>query len=210
VTEADDELPLQLVAGLRLALIRHEIDVALILARSQSPGAAEMVSKLCKRYWNAYTLGWKPQRHARMRLLECLDRAEQVLPALQLALPDTRSAAPPLGDAPLAKFLASNFLRVLDAPQFRTVATKTDVTLVDAVRSWLKLDYPEAAAKLTDQDIGRALEVWRQPPGRPRKDNKQDAKWPFLASLCKRIGLGAVTAGTLETDWGTWCRDKAR
>ena len=90
---------------------------------------------------------------------------------------------------------------------------------VFSVRYWLRHvpiivrgvepDLSDVEARLTDQDIQTAVDVWCRPPRRPRKNEpKLPPKWEFLAGMFRRVRLGDVDASKLEGEWRDWGKKK--
>jgi hypothetical protein len=175
-------------------------------------------------YWRAFTSGWDSRRHARMLLLECLNDAAKKKQILTLVAAHLRGRAGRAGtqdeeiltaicnDPNLSQVLPKVF-EVMDTLPWHdvaeTIARRPALTEVDAVRYFFAFSHPEAARQLEDADITRALAAWGRPAGRPSlasNERPQPKKWPFLASLCERIGLGRTTHRTLQADWGLWRR----
>jgi hypothetical protein len=42
------------------------------------------------------------------------------------------------------------------------------------------------------------------------KAAKEDLKWPFLADLFRRLGLGDIKPGTLKREWMDWKRERMK
>jgi len=77
------------------------------------------------------------------------------------------------------------------------------VNVVAIARRNLRNRCPEYAARLTDEDLRMAIEVWNK-RGRPKAGSRLPNKWEYLQAMLERVGLPGINS--LEQDWHEWRR----
>jgi hypothetical protein len=192
-----------------------------VAAEDDSPEARERIVEASRRYWQAHTRGWSTEKHGCVSLLAALDQVKRNAVSLQLlaallrqqrghGLPGDESllAQMPTGFvtrvSPIVTLMGNDFFRDTEGEFIQHERFDE----IQAVRRMFGFEYPVQARALADLDIKRALAVWTRPGGRPRSSTKEDAKWPFLASLCERLFGRKLSPDTLHAYWREWKGEK--
>ncbi len=148
-------------------------------------GTATALQEAAHHYWEAYTRGWRPRRHARVCLISLLDAERGIAPPPLEALPAS------------AREALERMRRVFhaDCP----VAAEAPSNIQDRwFAYWMA--YPDVARRLSAPEIDRAQRLLRR---------DLPNKWIELAEFCERIGLGStgtdpLNGETLAKDWRAW------
>lgn len=189
------------VAVVRLMLAQFDAWRVMILGEAY--GTDALVIEASERYWQAFTRGWNKERHARVFLLQCIEEVElhrKVLPRFAAMARDKlngSSVASPLD--PVFELFQSPLFR----ETFEASVQQQEFSVSDTIRSMYSRAYPIEARRLTDERLERAVREWRRRGG-ARKSKSEPHKWELFAQLFDAIGLGPVTANTLEIDWREW------
>lgn len=189
------------VAVLRLMLAQFDAWRVMILGEAY--GTDALVMEASERYWQAFTRGWNKERHVRVFLLQCIEEVElhrQVLPRFAAMARDKAngsSVASPLD--PVFELFQSPPFR----ESFEAAVQQKEFSVPDTIRAMYSRAYPIEARRLTDDQLERAVREWERRGG-ARKSKSAPHKWELFAQLFNAIGLGPVTANTVEIDWRDW------
>lgn len=189
------------VAVVRLMLAQFDAWRVMILGEAY--GTDALVIEASERYWQAFTRGWNKERHARVFLLQCIEEVElhrKVLPRFAAMARDKlngSSVASPLD--PVFELFQSPLFR----ETFEASVQQQEFSVSDTIRAMYSRAYPIEARRLTDERLERAVREWGRKGG-ARKSKSAPHKWELFAELFNAIGLGPVTAKTVEIDWREW------
>ncbi len=159
------------------------------------------------RYWQAFTRGWGKERHARVFLLQCIDEVEiqreivQRFAALAREKLNGSTFSTPLD--PVFELFSGPMFR----EAFEAAVEQREFSAQDTIRATYSRAYPIEARRLTDEQLERAVREWGRKGG-ARKSKSAPHKWELFAELFNAIGLGPVTANTLEIDWREWRKNE--
>jgi hypothetical protein len=205
-----------------LNLASHLKTLALTIEASRSLPAD--VQREIDAFTTARFAGWSSNRAARVELLHAIDQVLADDERRKTALAFMRRARKkPLSDEeanltehppPHARRLAEVMAQRVESftsPEQQIEANNLEKIYdqneaePDDVHHMFARWCPDHVLQLKDDDLRVALRTWKV-RGTRKTAKERPLKWPHLAEMMERAGLGKVSPSTLEQDWIAWRR----